>query len=132
MPCGKSARIWVTALRTSLTARSVSVPRRNSAVVTEMPSEISEVMWRTPAIPATAVSTCRVTEFSISSGDAPARLTETVTIGKLTFGVAFTGSRRKEKMPITVSSRNRTMVGIGRRIAQEDSCMVIFLFLQPL
>ena len=80
------------AFRTSLTARSVSVSKRNSTVVTELPSMIEEEICRTPAIPATASSTRRVTLFSNSSGDAPDWLTAIVTTGKATFGSALIGN----------------------------------------
>lgn len=49
-------------------------------------------------------------------GRRPGCPTDTLTIGKLTFGLAFTGSWRKAEIP----TANKTMVGIGRRIAQEE------------
>ena len=120
MLCGRLLRIWAMVLRTSFTDLSMSVPSANSTVVEDAPSVIVEVMWRTPVMPANAFSIRVVTDFSISSGDAPDCATETVTIGKLTLGSALMGSRWKESVPITVSTMNSTIVNIGLRMAHEE------------
>ncbi|MNR08793.1 hypothetical protein D3C85_1249670 [compost metagenome] len=61
MSWGREARTPLMALRTSLVARSVSVPSSNSMVVEETPSVIWELMWRTPDRPASESSISRVT-----------------------------------------------------------------------
>ena len=82
MSWGRDARRPVMALRTSLVARSVSVPSSNSIVVVETPSVMLDVMWRTPERPASESSIRRVTWTSISAGAEPGRAAVTATSGK--------------------------------------------------
>jgi hypothetical protein len=83
---GSSARMRVTASRTSFTARSMSLPKTNSTVVLDTPSWTLEVMCTTSPTVATEFSTMRVTWVSISAGAAPVSVTVTVTYGMSTSG----------------------------------------------
>src|SRR5919202_1528874 len=112
---GRSPRMRATASRTSLKARSGSASSRNSTVVEEAPSVTVEVMWRTPATPATAPSTALVTCVSISAGAEPGATTTTETIGRSTLGSRVTGSSRKLKIPGVTRAMKRTMEGAGAR-----------------
>ena len=60
--------------------------RTNSTVTRESPSVLLEVMLFTPLIVLTAPSILSVMSTSMTSGLAPLRCVEIVTIGKSTFG----------------------------------------------
>ena len=85
----------VTASLTSLSARSVSVSKRNVIVVLDIPSVITELIWWAPATPETASSTAFVTRDSSSAGAAPNCVTVTETRGTSTFGIRVTGNLLK-------------------------------------
>ena len=113
------------ALRTSLVARSVSVPSSNSIVVEETPSVIWELMWRTPDRPASESSISRVTWTSISLGAAPGLTAVTATSGKSMSGLLLIRIFRKLSTPPTVSRVNSRMIGIGFLIDQEEMFFMV-------
>ena len=71
IPSGRSLRIWVTASRRSLTARSVGVPMSNWTKVSLLPSRTELLISSTPLTERAAASTFCVIWFSISVGAAP-------------------------------------------------------------
>ena len=79
------------------------------------------MMCLTPLTPATASSTRFVTWFCSSDGAAPGCVTVIETIGMSMFGKRVIGSCRKLKTPRTSSTMNRTIDGIGFRIAQAET-----------
>ncbi len=120
MPRGRSARIFAIASLTSFSARSVGTSSRNSIEVSELPSVTVELMCLTPATPATASSTFRVTWVSSSEGAAPDWVMVTAITGTSMLGARVMGMSRKASTPSTVSTANSTMDGIGRRIAAPE------------
>jgi hypothetical protein len=86
MSTGSLFRIRATFSRTSWTARSMSRSRINSTVTRESPSVLLDVIVFTPLIVLTAPSILSVMSTSITSGLAPFKCVEIVTIGKSTLG----------------------------------------------
>src|SRR3546814_5006470 len=111
MPSGRSDLIFVTASRTSLTARSTGVTSWNWTMVEELPSVTVEVMSFTLPMEATAASTRCVIWVSISVGAAPGWEMVTFAAGKLTSGIWFTSMLMNPAMPRTVSMKNSTSGG---------------------
>ena len=67
--------------RTSMPARSMSVPHTNSSVTSDWPARDTERTWRTLRMMLTASSTGRVTSVSSSSGAAPGSSVRMVSVG---------------------------------------------------
>src|SRR4028118_1353271 len=124
---GRFWRIWAIALRTSLVARSLSVPKTKLTTVLETPSLTVEIMLSILPKPAIASSTFFVTWASSSVGPAPGWVTVTETAGKSIFGLASIPSSVKENQPTTVKTKNRTIVGTGFRIDQVEMLKDIYL-----
>src|SRR3546814_4645949 len=120
MPSGRSDLIFVTASRTSLTARSTGVTSWNWTMVEELPSVTVEVMSFTLPMEATAASTRCVIWVSISVGAAPGWEMVTFAAGKLTSGIWFTSMLMNPAMPRTVSMKNSTSGGTGLRMDQRS------------
>ena len=89
------------------------------------------MMCLTPLTPATASSTRLVTWFCSSDGAAPDCVTVIETIGMSMFGKRVIGSCRKLNTPSTISTMNRTIDGIGFRIAQAEMLSRITAPLRP-
>src|SRR5215471_16195832 len=119
---GSSPRTRVTASRTSLTARSMSLPKMNSTEVADVPSVTVDMMCVTSPTVATAFSTMRVTCVSSSAGAAPGSPTVTVTTGMSTSGNWLMPSFLNPMIPANVSRMKITILdeaGAGRY----DSCI---------
>ncbi len=120
MPSGRSARIWVIALRRSSTARSMSAPILSWRTVWVEPSCTVERSSSTPWTLRAAASTRLVTCVSSSLGAAPGWLIATYATGKSMSGFWLTSSRPKLISPAIVSAMKRTIGGTGLRIAQAE------------
>src|SRR5580704_1161523 len=118
----------VTACLTSLRARSVLVSSLKMTVVTEIPSVIDEVMWRTPSTPETPSSIVFVTWASSSAGVAPNGVTTTDTTGISAFGRRVIGSLLKLVQPSSNRMIDMTIEGRGRRIDQAEMFSAIAAF----
>ena len=79
---GSSRRARAILSRTSWAARSMSRSSSNSTLTTATPWEVVERSSRTPPIEFRYSSRTSVTSSSITSGLAPSRTAETVTLGK--------------------------------------------------
>jgi len=120
IPSGSSPRIWVTASRTSVTARSTGVSSVKETKVSETPSLTVERISSTPSRLRTDASTRWVTWFSSSLGAAPGWLMTTTTPGNVISGFWFTSIRMNDTRPAIVSAMNRTIDGTGFRIDQAE------------
>ena len=118
--CGRLERTRVTASLMSLIARSVLVSSANWMVVTDRPSVIEEVMWRTPSTPETPSSMVLVTCDSSSAGAAPNCATATEITGMSAEGRCVTASFMKLSQPSTSRMIEKTTEGSGFRIDQAE------------
>src|SRR5512136_853490 len=120
MSCGKFWRIWATALRTSLVARSLSVPKTKLMVVVETPSVTVEISWSIFPKLATASSIFFVTWDSNSEGPAPGWVTVMETAGMSMLGLASMPNWPNDVQPTKVRIKKMTSVGTGFLIDQAD------------
>jgi hypothetical protein len=120
MPSGRSPRTWSTAFLTSLTAWSESVPITNVTVVLLLPSRAPDWISSTPLTERTAASTFWVIWVSISVGEAPGWLIETVTAGKSMSGLLLTSIELNDTRPAIVNPMKNTIGTIGLRIDQAE------------
>src|SRR3712207_1119761 len=93
---------------------------RNSTAVVDTPSTTVEVTVFTPAMPATASSTCLVTCVSISAGAAPDWVTVTATMGTSMDGKRVMGRVLKLCHPRIRSSTKARIGATGLRIDQAE------------
>ena len=87
---GKPGRTCAILSRTSCIARIISVPIRNSANTSLLPSRELERISLTPETVLIAYSSGLVTSASTTSGDAPGYVVSTSTNGRLTSGICST------------------------------------------
>src|SRR5688572_25868240 len=125
---GSWPRTRDTRSRTSLAAASVARSGTNSTVICETSSRLTDLMVRTPSMPAMLSSSGCVTWDSITCGLAPLYTVRTETTGVSIFGYSRTVRRRNEMAPtrtmsrlITVERTGRLMESSGRNIRIQES-----------
>ncbi len=97
---GSSSRsAWIRSPSSSR-AKSMSVPRANSTVISECASLDSDVILRTPFTCWAAPSSGAVRNASTTSGDAPGQLVVMVSCGYSMSGSSSTGMSTNEATPI--------------------------------
>ena len=90
----------------------------------ENPSVEVEITRLTPAMPATASSTGRVTSVSTSSGPAPGYTIDTLTNGKLTSGKRSMPRRVIETAPSTMKLTMTIVAKTGRLMDVSEIHMI--------
>src|SRR5436190_17603523 len=81
-----------------------------------------------PAMPLSAFSIGMITADVISSGAAPGRRSETLTLAGSAFGKRSTPRSRKEKMPSTTSDITSIVANTGRRTQISESMVACLAF----
>ena len=110
---------WASCSRTSMAAKSMSVPQANSMITSERPARDTLEMSTRPETMPTASSIGVVTKVSTSVGATPGYSVRMVRVGNDRSGSRSTGSSRNETTPkITRATKNTTTV-TGRRVAAE-------------
>src|SRR5258707_15556438 len=94
MPGGSSGVAALMAVTRSTAAPSMLRVRSNCSVIEVEPSELTEVIESTPAMPLNWRSRGVATADAMVEGDAPGRLALTLSVGKSTFGRSATASAR--------------------------------------
>ena len=110
--------------RTSIPARSMSVPQTNSRITSDCPDRETERTWRTLRMIPTASSTGRVIRFSISSGAAPVSSVRTVSVGYERSGRRLSLSRDSDTSPKSAIATVHMTTVTRRRIAKSINCMM--------
>ena len=121
--CGKRLRTREVRSRTSAAAESASFSSLKRTVICPCSARLMEVMTSTPSIPAIESSSGLVTWDSITSADAPAYLTLTVTTGSSILGYSRTVKRLKLTAPISTINSESTVANTGRRMEISANCM---------
>ena len=121
--CGGTRPIALdTFSRTSLAASLMSRSRTNLTVMFAVPSVMRpDVSSSIPETLLSASSTGSTTELAISSGLAPGRLRDTLTVAGSAFGNKSTPSVRKENTPSTTSDITSIVANTGRRTQSSAS-----------
>ena len=122
--CGSLLRTREVRSRTSAAAVSASFSSRKRTEICVCSARLIEVITSTASMPAIESSSGLVTCDSITSADAPAYLTLTVTTGSSIFGYSRIDSLVKLTRPISTTSRDSTVANTGRRIDSSASFMV--------
>ncbi len=121
--CGKRLRTREVRSRTSAAAESASFSSRKRTEIWVCSARLMEVITSTASIPAIESSSGLVTWDSITSAEAPAYLTVTVTTGSSILGYSRTDSLVKLTAPIKSTSKDSTVANTGRRMETSASCI---------
>ena len=124
MLLGNSARALSTALRTSLSAASLSLSSSKLTLMLTAPSVIVVVMWSSSVSEASLSSILRATSVSSCDGAAPSSEAVTWMVGTSMSGKSWISSRWKPIRPSTVSRMKSRTEGTGLRMAQAEKFMV--------
>src|SRR6476661_552827 len=125
MACGSLLRTREVRSRTSAAAASASFSSRNRTWIWVCSGRLMEVMTSTASMPAIESSRGLVTWDSITSEEAPAYRTLTVTMGSSIFGYSRTARRVKLTAPTSSTSSDSTVANTGRRMAISGSCIAM-------
>jgi hypothetical protein len=123
MACGSRLRTREVRSRTSAAAESASFSRRKRTVICACSARLMEVITSTASMPAMESSSGLVTCDSMTSADAPAYFTLTVTTGSSIFGYSRIDSLVKLTIPISKTSSDSTVAKTGRRMETSESFM---------
>ena len=121
--CGKRLRTRDVRSRTSAAAVSASFSSLKRTVICVCSARLIDVITSTASIPAIESSSGLVTCDSMTSADAPAYLTVTVTTGSSILGYSRTDNFVKLTAPISNTSSDSTVANTGRRMESSASCM---------
>lgn len=119
----RGRRRWACATRVcvSCSAASMSRPTSNSSVTVARPCCDEDEMSTIPSTLMHASSTSSTTSVSMVSGDAPSRVSDTVTCGKSTSGIWLTPSSRNPRAPKTIRPAISIHAKTGLRTAASES-----------
>ena len=104
---------WRSRSLTSRIAASLSVPGANSSRTRALPCEALLVIARMPATPCSFSSCFSTIDCSISSGEAPGQVVETLMMVSSTSGVSWTGTRRTATSAASSTSTTATKTVTG-------------------
>ena len=119
-PAGRSVAAAFNAAWTSRAAPSTLRLKSNSAMMTELPSELTEVSSVSPAISPTWRSIGAATVEPMISGLAPVYCALMKTAGKSIVGRALTGSLKYATAPTRNTPTASRIVPIGRRMKRAE------------
>ncbi len=117
------SRTCCSRLLTFSKASSMSVPTRNSSVIRDCESELSELIFESPSTLLSCSSCSSVISRSISWGLAPGQRVSIVIVGVWTSGVSCIGIRSRATMPNIATSRTPTVTLTGLRTKDSIRCM---------